>query len=250
MWNKAYVAGAALAALMAASSSAQATVYSLSGDWSDSANPSGAWSYGTGLTHHPQPVTANTLNGAAGNGFWGAGSDFYSSPFTLKTTANGASTGAYTNNDFLAGDVLVHSANDGSTFVIAWTAPAAGQIALASSVWYAHSIVARSDEVAAFLNSALLGSATVTNGIDRASRLNLASGIYTVAAGDVLTFDFTKTAGQTFGSMAGIDATIDFTPSTIGGGGGVPEPATWAMMILGFGLVGGMTRSRRRALSV
>jgi hypothetical protein len=30
-------------------------------------------------------------------------------------------------------------------------------------------------------------------------------------------------------------------------GAGVPEPATWAMMIGGFGLVGGAMRSRRRA---
>lgn len=29
--------------------------------------------------------------------------------------------------------------------------------------------------------------------------------------------------------------------------GGVPEPATWALMILGFGLVGGMLRARRKA---
>ena len=26
----------------------------------------------------------------------------------------------------------------------------------------------------------------------------------------------------------------------------VPEPATWAMMILGFGLIGGVLRARRR----
>ena len=32
----------------------------------------------------------------------------------------------------------------------------------------------------------------------------------------------------------------------ISAGGGVPEPATWAMMILGFGAVGSMVRTRRR----
>ena len=32
--------------------------------------------------------------------------------------------------------------------------------------------------------------------------------------------------------------------------GAVPEPATWAMMILGFGVVGGAMRSRRRKVSV
>ena len=32
-------------------------------------------------------------------------------------------------------------------------------------------------------------------------------------------------------------------------GGAVPEPATWAMMIIGFGAVGSAMRSRRRALA-
>lgn len=32
-----------------------------------------------------------------------------------------------------------------------------------------------------------------------------------------------------------------------GGGGAVPEPATWAMMLLGFGAIGGSIRFRRRS---
>ena len=34
----------------------------------------------------------------------------------------------------------------------------------------------------------------------------------------------------------------------VGNGGGVPEPATWALMIMGFGAVGGAMRVRRRAV--
>jgi PEP-CTERM motif len=31
-----------------------------------------------------------------------------------------------------------------------------------------------------------------------------------------------------------------------GGGGGVPEPATWAMMLIGFGIVGVSMRRRQK----
>ena len=38
---------------------------------------------------------------------------------------------------------------------------------------------------------------------------------------------------------------------TVGGGNGaVPEPATWAMMLVGFGAIGGALRYRRRKTSV
>ncbi len=41
-------------------------------------------------------------------------------------------------------------------------------------------------------------------------------------------------------------ATLDFNPS---GGGGVPEPAAWTLMILGLGGVGGALRNRREAIA-
>ena len=41
-------------------------------------------------------------------------------------------------------------------------------------------------------------------------------------------------------------SSVTFDDPISTGGGGVPEPATWAMMILGFGAVGTVVRSRRR----
>jgi len=53
----------------------------------------------------------------------------------------------------------------------------------------------------------------------------------------------------TFGNNANASATITVDrigppPSTIDGA--VPEPASWAMMLGGFGAVGGAMRARRR----
>jgi hypothetical protein len=70
------------------------------------------------------------------------------------------------------------------------------------------------------------------------------------------TCDFGHTGAFTFGALpTGLTWTSEsgtflsaLGPTDPGGGsvGGVPEPATWAMMILGFGLVGATARSRRR----
>lgn len=43
-------------------------------------------------------------------------------------------------------------------------------------------------------------------------------------------------------------AVTGFTVSPVGGA--VPEPATWGMMILGFGVVGGAVRHRRRSTKI
>jgi hypothetical protein len=52
--------------------------------------------------------------------------------------------------------------------------------------------------------------------------------------------------GLTIGSASGV-----FLSAAGGGGaGGVPEPATWAMLIAGFGLVGAAARRRRRAVAL
>jgi hypothetical protein len=45
----------------------------------------------------------------------------------------------------------------------------------------------------------------------------------------------------------GFQVKWDYSGSTLRELGGVPEPASWAMMIAGFGMVGGLTRKRRQA---
>lgn len=237
---------AALTLAAAAAVPAHAVTYDLAADWSDAANPNGAWSYTQGaspLAHFGQPSDGNSLNPAAGNGFWGVGPTFASAPFLIRTTQNGSATAPYNDGDFLAGDVIVHATNPGTgaPAFINWTAPGAGEISFAGNIWYAHSPVSRSAEVTALLDGVTLGSVTVTNGVTRASALALSGSSIAVAAGDVLAFRFDPTAGQTFGSLAGIALTVDFQAATA-----VPEPATWACMIAGFSMAGAASRKRRR----
>jgi hypothetical protein len=48
--------------------------------------------------------------------------------------------------------------------------------------------------------------------------------------------------GSSTGNLGSLAVTFD---ATGGPGGGVPEPASWALMIAGFGLAGGALRHRR-----
>jgi hypothetical protein len=61
------------------------------------------------------------------------------------------------------------------------------------------------------------------------------------------TFSFTVNAGDSYGFY------VSTTDGALGRGaltvGAVPEPASWAMLIAGFGLVGAAARRRRRAVA-
>lgn len=61
----------------------------------------------------------------------------------------------------------------------------------------------------------------------------------TAANGSAYTVSFQNLAGVAFGSHGGINATV-----TLDSVAAVPEPATWALMILGFGAVAGAMRRR------
>jgi PEP-CTERM motif len=58
----------------------------------------------------------------------------------------------------------------------------------------------------------------------------------------ITSFRFTSTAGGTFNT--GIDNLLAAAPST----GAVPEPATWALLLVGFGLIGASMRRRAKVV--
>lgn len=65
-----------------------------------------------------------------------------------------------------------------------------------------------------------------------------------VAGNNVLQFVVTN-EGQAEGNPSGLR--VEFLSSNVAPAGGVPEPASWAMMIAGFGLVGAAMRRRAPA---
>ncbi|MFW2830537.1 PEPxxWA-CTERM sorting domain-containing protein [Sphingomonas sp. ID0503] len=71
----------------------------------------------------------------------------------------------------------------------------------------------------------------------------------TAADGTKFNVTFSNLAGVTFGSNAIAKVTIGVQKAGNAVTPAVPEPASWAMMIAGFGLVGGASRvSRRRVV--
>ena len=50
-------------------------------------------------------------------------------------------------------------------------------------------------------------------------------------------------------SSNGDNSALNYAFRWEGGAGGVPEPATWAMLIVGFGLVGAAARRRNTAVA-
>jgi hypothetical protein len=200
------------------SQAANADVFDLKSDFSNAVNPNGVWSFTQGfsvLTHYPQPGDGNALNTAAANGFWGVGPSFNSNvPFVLQVTQDGSAVPGLTDDDFLLDDVIVHSSNAGLELFINWTAPSDGSVDnYSGSIWYAHSNVTRINDFAVQLNGgAALNSGTVTNGQGKSNAVGFNdAGALSVSAGDVLSISLFRDTGQPFGSLAGVDFTVNFT---------------------------------------
>ena len=201
--------------------------YNLTNDFSNASNPNGAWKFAQAavVETHFVDSTGNGLDPALANGYWGHSATSYSGSI-MKTTANGSADSAsgYSNNDFLAGDVISHSTNpgDGGTQTVDWIAPFSGTITYSGSVWYAHSPVTRSNDFVVNLNGgSALASGTVTPANTRSNAITFASsGTVVVGAGDVLALQISPTAGQQFGSLSGLAFNIVLTP----------EPATLSLI--------------------
>jgi hypothetical protein len=251
-----FAAALLAAGTLAGATAAQAASYNLAADYSDSANPNGAWSYiydGNALAHQTSPVANGNhlIPAVPAGGFFGAGNDLnQNTPFIFKAGVNGSSAGL-TNSDFTAGDIVIHSPNDGTkNLTIVWKAPTAGTVSdLMSSAWYAHSTVARSNDVTLSLVGAVttqLGAWTIssTEHQNRGNAATYTGGPFTVNAGDLITLSFLKTAGlpvgSDFGSLAGVAMSLNFAPVA------TPIPAALPLLMTGLAGLGWAGHRRRK----
>ena len=71
-----------------------------------------------------------------------------------------------------------------------------------------------------------------------------------IAAGNNVTLDYSHTGSVSVGHVAGVSYTSDSGVFlTAGNVGGVPEPVSWTLLVVGFAAVGGMARHRREVVS-
>jgi len=101
-----------------------------------------------------------------------------------------------------------------------------------------------------FLGAALVGQSTVVLNRDDVMNQTIS---YNGLAFDSFTFAYTNAAGSPFtgggNANTGLIEIVD-NVTYAAGGGAVPEPAAWALMISGFGLAGAALRRRRSVAAV
>ena len=223
----------------------QAASISLENDFSTSnGNPNGQWSYlvGTTLLTPQIPISnGNPQQPAFNNGYFGTGNNLYvQTPDVARAAVNGSAAGE-TDLDFLAGDLLVHSANDGTTTFLNWTASTDGDISgFSFDIWYAHSAAgARSNDFALYINNTLLAanSLNLTQNFNRSNAYTYINNPgFSVLAGDVISLAITKSANQGPGSIDGVNLDFTFTPTE------APEPGT---ALLAIPAIAGLLYRRR-----
>ena len=92
-----------------------------------------------------------------------------------------------------------------------------------------------------FLGAVFVGQSTVLLNRDDIMNQTIA---FTGASFDNFTFAYTDAVGSPFTGGGGLVEIVDNVTYTAPRVGEIPEPATWALMLLGFGAVGALIRRR------
>lgn len=135
-----------------------------------------------------------------------------------------------------ANELNLHPGAGNEIAVVQFIVPTTGTYVF-SGGWHAHDISPNSVDVSAYIGGAQQFSSVMSGG-SRAIDFNA-----DLSAGDRVSF-LLGSAGSYFHDSTGFALTVE----TQAVGAPVPEPATWALMIMGFGSAGAMIRRRRLAV--
>ncbi len=156
-----------------------AQAYDLQTDWSDAANPNGAWSYDEGDNHLPSAANWQSGSWSSPQNGWArdvvAPAPFV--PFCFRS--NGTETFGH---DWLAGDIVVHTTDAGNgagngPASFTWTSPFDGWIDVSGAVWMGREI-GRSNTWTLLRNTTSLTGGQIASGdiYSRSSPFDLAAG--------------------------------------------------------------------------
>ena len=222
---KSLLAVTAAAVSLFAALPASATTYIA--DFSPSSSTSGAFTFGS-------------FSGGTFTAFPTGGTCLFASTVCLTS---GNYLGVYKSSDgashvsgtglISASGLLLHPGQNGELATILFTAPTAGTYSITASAYQADTSP-QSQTVGYILGGTPFTFATLTTGAPTAS----GNGSVFLAQGQTLGI-FVGNNGSYYNDLTGINFSLS-----------VPEPATWAMMLLGFGMVGVGLRNRKRAPKV
>jgi hypothetical protein len=235
--------------LLGATTSAHASLYDLTTDWSDSLNPNGVWSYNQGST--PLPHQTSWVGFGTAQPAWArstGNADTTYLPAWFKVTA--ANSGVI---DLLTGDVGLHTTDTANGVGsgpgnVTWTSPVTGTVNLSGSVWQTRNI-GRSNHWSLFINNSVITAGDISgSNSSRNSPFSLAGGTsgssvlqnISVSTGDVIRLQFDQNSGNNLGDFVGVRFTVETTITSTT----APEPGTLAFLALGGTLV--VVRRRRQ----
>jgi hypothetical protein len=228
------------------------SMYSLTGDWSNTLNPHGAWSY----NYNNSPISMFQTFWWGQAGWCGNASDWgrwLGDGAILQGSSPAGMTDPWGNvvppaHDWQPGDVILHALSvaygGDSTFLnVTWTSPADGTIDISGRAWDAQIYSDRDMRWSLSVGGETFAERSSVRGLYRTdSSAQFASNLLgdhtlagiPVARGDVVEF---LLATQTYyGQFIGLEESIAFTP--------VPEPGPVALLAMGL-LTCGWFRNRR-----
>jgi hypothetical protein len=233
------VAGAVgvVALVSAFSMPAHATVYDAFADFSvPGSNPNGAWTYAYGSVGSATQMEVSGTGPSNGNSPFPANIEYWqaANPVSLVPVIGKSTDGqplSFLTVTVPGNMLLVHPGID-SDVIVQWTAPTAGKYSF--SGFYSLQDSSPSGVIGSvFKNDVSLYTGPLAGALGFGASEKF-SGIETLAAGDKLSF-VVNNGGLYYNDSTGFDVTIS----------SVPEPTTWAMMILGFVGIGFMTYRRK-----